>query len=292
MAEHDRDLSKLATQAAREPLPAWDPRRALPWAELDFSTRVLNVHLDPDTPAASRGPRDVALHIDWLEPRLGPGPVLDLCCGPGLYCHELARRGCRAVGVDIAPAAIAWARMTSASQGLGCTFLEADLAELTTDLVAAHAPFAAITCWFGDFHNFPRETAARLLATVTGHLAPGGLLVLEMQPWADTVREDALSASTVPRSMFCDQPHHWVQRLRWDEATETEIHGHWIGSLKSGTLHRYSQCLQAWRPDRLEGVLAACSLEDPEWYDPIVGLDAGFEFPVLVARRVAAEGGR
>jgi len=71
------------------------------------------------------------------------------------------------------------------------------------------------------------------------------------------VQEDALSASTVPHSMFSDEPHHWVQRLRWDEASETEVHGHWIAGVKSGTLRRYSQCLQAWHPDRLADVMSA-----------------------------------
>ena len=103
---------------------------------------------------------------------------------------------------------------------------------------------------------------------------------------------DALSASTVPHSMFSDEPHHWVQRLRWDEASETEVHGHWIAGVKSGTLRRYSQCLQAWHPDRLADVMSACNLVDAVWHDPIVGLDAGFEFPVLVARRAATQGGR
>ena len=181
MADHHRDLDQWVTLATTEPLPAWDPHRALPWADLDFSTRILNIHLDPDTPAASRATHEVLRHIDWLEPR----PVLDLCCGPGLYCHELARRGCRSAGIDVAPAAIAWARLTSAAGKLGCTFHEADLANPPVDLFGTEIPFAAVTCWFGDLHNFPRELASELLAAATAQLAPGGLMVLEMQPWQD-----------------------------------------------------------------------------------------------------------
>jgi SAM-dependent methyltransferase len=293
MPDEPRTLDELAALAAREPLPAWDPATALPWADPGFSARVLATHLDPATPAATRSPADVARQLDWLGSQLSAGSVLDLCCGPGLYCHELARRGRTAVGLDAAPAAIAWARRTAADHRLDAHFHEADLADvLPLGALVPHAPYAAVTCWFGDIHNFPARAAAPLLEAACDLLADGGLLVLEMQPWEHTVQTDDLSAATVDSGLFCDRPHHWVQRLRWDAASDTEVHGHWIKSLESGTLQRYSQCLQAWRPDRLAGVLAACGLDHPVWHDPVVGLDAGFEFPLLTARRAAGPGGR
>lgn len=294
MTEHD-DLQSLVAVAQADTLPAWDPSRPMPWDDSAFSRRVLATHLDPATPAATRAPEDVSAQLEWLGPQLNAGSVLDLCCGPGLYCHQLARAGRRAVGVDLAPAAVEWAAATAAAQGLDAHFLQADLARLApTDLdtISGHGPFAAVTCWFGDLHNFPRAAAARILATAADLLAPGGLLVLELQPWEDTVQEDDLSAATVVKGIFSDRPHHWVQRLRWDHATDTEVHGHWIKSLESGTMRRYSQCLQAWRPEHLTAALDACGLIDPVRHDPVVGLDDGYEFPLLVARKPAGPGGR
>ena len=285
------NLEELVRLARRDALEAWDPTHALPWADPDFSARMLLRHLDPRTHSASRPPEVVVRHLDWLEARTPAGPVLDLCCGPGLYCHELARRGRRTVGVDVAPAAVTWAREQAARSGLDCTFLMADLAREFPQDALAQAPLAAVTCWFGDIHAFRRPAATGLLSAACAALAPGGLLILEMQPWDEFPREDDLSATAVQEGLFCDEPHLWVQRHRWDADAETEVHGHWILAGESARLATYVQCHQAWRADRLDDLLTACGLVDPAWHAPIAGLDAGFEFPVLVARRAAAGGG-
>jgi SAM-dependent methyltransferase len=67
----------------------------------------------------------------WLGP-LGPadtrvldralGPVLDVGCGPGRHVLALARRGVLAVGVDVTPAAVRYARARGARVMLGSVF--------------------------------------------------------------------------------------------------------------------------------------------------------------------------
>jgi SAM-dependent methyltransferase len=50
------------------------------------------------------------------------GPVLDVGCGPGRHVLALARRGVLAVGVDITPAAVRYARTRGAAVMLGSVF--------------------------------------------------------------------------------------------------------------------------------------------------------------------------
>ena len=280
-AEH---LQRLALA---DPLAAWPDMGALPWADPAFSKRMLRAHLDLLTPAATRPAEIVARHIDWLERRLpaSGARVLDVCCGPGLYCHELARRGHRTVGCDVAPAALAWAAETASAEDLACTFHTADLMRPFPAGLAATGPFDAVTCWFGDFHAFPAPIAERLLEESAALLAPGGLVALEIQPWDEWDQEEGLTCERVEQSIFCDVPHLWLQRHRWDAATDTEVHAHWMLAEESGELTRYVQCHQAWRPDRLADLLTKSGLGRPEWHDPIAGVEEGFEFPVLVARR-------
>jgi SAM-dependent methyltransferase len=67
----------------------------------------------------------------WLGP-LGPadagvleratGPVLDVGCGPGRHILALARRGVLALGVDVTPAAVRYARSRGAAVVLGSVF--------------------------------------------------------------------------------------------------------------------------------------------------------------------------
>ena len=96
------------------------------------------------------------------------GHALDIACGQGTTSVWLARRGLTAHGVDIAPAAIAQARMLAERCGVAarCRFEVHDL----DDGLPAGPPADVIIC-----HRF-RD--ARLDGQVIDRLAPGGLLAI------------------------------------------------------------------------------------------------------------------
>lgn len=287
MSVDSPQAERLRRLAEADPLLAWSGEDAVPWGDLVFGERVLATHLDPATPAATRPPAVVTHHVDWLA-RLLPAPgssILDVCCGPGLYCHELARRGHQCLGLDINDAALQWAGACSDTERLPCAFITVDLMQPLEYDVTSSGPYQAVTCWFGDFHAFPMPVARGLLGQLADLLAPGGCLVLEMQPWDDWEREDGLTIEESGPTFFCPAPHLWLQRHRWDQATHTEVHGHWLLEKESGRMTRYVQCHQAWAPDELAALLAGAGLGRPEWHDPIAGVEDGFEFPVLVAWR-------
>jgi len=290
------DLTRLLAPLLAETRPprAWDGAHQLPWDEPEFSERMLRWHLDPETDMASRRPGIIARHCDWLEARLGPGPhrILDVGCGPGLYLHELARRGHAGVGFDFAPAALRWARETAVREGLDCEFFAADLKDLPGDLPERTGPCDAVTFWFGEFHSFPPAVAGAFLPRLAACLAPGGLFVLEYQPRDSFVEEDATTWSVESGGPFADEPHLWLQRFTWDAAAHTEVHSHWILAPGSATLRRYVQCHQAWKMDDLAALLARSGLDAAEFHDPITGASAEYEFPVLVATPAAHRPGR
>ena len=96
------------------------------------------------------------------------GHALDIACGQGTASVWLARRGLTAHGVDVAPAAIAQARMLAERCGVTarCRFEVHDL----DDGLPAGPPADVIIC-----HRF-RD--ARLDGQVIDRLAPGGLLAI------------------------------------------------------------------------------------------------------------------
>ncbi|MFN2371244.1 MAG: class I SAM-dependent methyltransferase [Candidatus Krumholzibacteriia bacterium] len=283
------DLAAFLAPLMAEATPprAWDGAHQLPWDDPAFSERVLRWHLDPATDMASRRPELIQRHCDWLETRLGPGPkrILDVGCGPGLYLHELARRGHTGVGFDFAPAALRWAADQARHAGLDCTFFAADLKDLPPDLPARTGPCDVVTFWFGEFHSFPPAVAAAFLPLLVACLKPGGLFVLEYQPRDGFAEEDDAEWQVVSAGPFTDEPHLWLQRHTWDQEAQTEIHTHWILAPGSATLQRYVQCHQAWEMDRLVALLAGCGLVAPEFHEPITGLSSELEFPVLVTTR-------
>jgi len=277
--------------AADHPPRPWQGPSQLPWHDPGFSERMLAVHLDPDTHMASRAPEVIDRHIDWLLSQLhqrghqGPAHVLDVGCGPGLYCHELARRGHLATGFDFAPAPLAWADRRARSENLNATFFHADLTELGADLAQKVGPVDAVAFWFGEFHSFTPAVAARFLSPLAACLRPGGLFFLEYQPWDLFVKQDSNEWSACEKSVFCDRPHLWLQEFAWHDADQVEVHVHWIIEQESGTLHRYAQCHQAWTDNDLVKLLAQVELGDPTFHAPITGVAEEFEFPMLVTRR-------
>jgi len=279
--------------AAEHPPRPWTGSGQLPWHDPAFSERMLAVHLDPDTHMASRAPRIIGRHLDWLLAQLeqsgqrGPAHVLDVGCGPGLYCHELVRRGHRATGFDFAPAPLAWAERQARRENLDVRFFNADLNHLPANLEQDVGPVDAITFWFGEFHSFTPPVAAAFMSRLAACLRPGGLFILEYQPWDLFVQQDSSEWSACEKSVFCDQPHLWLQEFAWNEEARVEVHVHWIITRESGSLQRYEQCHQAWPEADLVQTLARVGLGDPAFHPPITGVSVEFEFPLLVTRKMA-----
>ncbi len=291
----DRWLDSLRRLAERDGSPRpWRDGFKIPWDDPEFSRRVLDVHLDPSTHMASRAPDVIAEHVAWLlellsaepEPADRPRHLLDLACGPGLYTPPLARAGLRVTGIDYSPAAIAHARAAARSESLdGVSYLQADITALPAELAADLAPVDVVTFWFGEFNSFPPAQARAILEGAAAAMAPDGLLVLEYQPWDLFARDDSTSWEAHDRSVFCDQPHLWLEEHVWDEEQRAEIIVFWILEAASGRLQRHTQCHQAYPDDELATMLAGAGFAAPRFFPPITGVDERFEFPVVVARR-------
>ncbi len=269
---------------APHPPDPWVNGYQIPWNDPAFSQRMLEVHLDPNTHMASRRSEVIDHHIDWLVSQIPAGShVLDVGCGPGLYNHELARRGFRSTGFDFAPAALKWAKTKSDSEKLACNFLNLDLTALPNDLVEIlGGPVDAITFWFGEFHSFSPEMVRDFLPRLHSCLRRGGKFILEYQPDDIFVREESSEWSAEKSSVFCDSPHLWLQEFGWDKETTTEVHVHWILEQESGSLHRYIQCHKAWTEAQLVDLLADSGFRDPAFHPPITGDSEEFEFPMVV----------
>jgi len=275
---------------SERPTPPWGDVHKIPWNDPDLSRRLLAVHLDQDTHMASRSLDVVSEHVEWLLTVVGasqgtdrPLRVLDLTCGPGFYCHELARRGHDAVGVDFSPAAIRHAAETAESMGLDCRFREADVTDMDADLVRDIGTVDVASLWFGEFHSFPPEQARAVLNAASAALRPGGLFVLEYQPEDLFLREDVQEWRAVDGTVFDDGPQFWLQEYHWDEETRSEVNDHWILDARTGRLRRYTQCHRAWSDEELVELLADAGLATPVFHPPITGCDERLEFPMIVA---------
>ncbi|MEN5074788.1 class I SAM-dependent methyltransferase [Isoptericola cucumis] len=107
------------------------------------------------------------------------GTALDLGCGRGQFTPELARRGWRAVGVDVVPKAIEAARRRA---GPGVTYLVGDVTDLVTDLApVAGAPEPGSVGFFldvGCFQGFDERGRDGEARSVTALAAPGATVLM------------------------------------------------------------------------------------------------------------------
>ncbi len=102
--------------------------------------------------------------------QLLPCRTIDFGCGAGNYALWLARQGFEVAGIDISPSAIDLARKNAAKQGVGCTFIVADV---LGDLREVDGPFDFGFDWELLHHIFP-DDRPRYMANVARLLRPGG----------------------------------------------------------------------------------------------------------------------
>ena len=132
--------------------------------------------------------------------------ILDLCCGQGRHCLELARRGFRNVmGVDRSRYLIRLAKKRAQNEGLQVAFKEGDarnpkLPENSFDCVAIMGNS------FGYFSN--QQDDAKVLTTVGKLLRPSGQLVLDITDGA------FMAENFERRSWEWIDEHHFVCRER------------------------------------------------------------------------------
>lgn len=117
-------------------------------------------------------PASAAL-LDLLGPLAGLR-VLDVACGHGRVTRELARRGARAVGIDISAALIGRARESERDQPLGIRYVHGDV---TAPARLGTAEYDTVTCNFGlsDIDDLDRAVTA-----VSRALRPGGRFVFSI----------------------------------------------------------------------------------------------------------------
>jgi len=132
--------------------------------------------------------------------------ILDLCCGQGRHCLELARRGFKNVtGVDRSRYLVRLAKKRAQTEGLNVVFKEGDarsprLTEATFDCVAIMGNS------FGYFSN--KQDDEKVLATVGKLLRQSGQLVLD-------ITDGAYMADNFDRrSWEWIDEHHFVCRER------------------------------------------------------------------------------
>lgn len=206
---YDRFVKKLIRRLAERPEP-FAAGDAQLWTDPLVAPQLLAAHLDPHTDAASRRPETIAREVEWLVERLGlvPGDhVLDLGCGPGLYCEALAARRLDVTGVDASAGSLEHARRSAADAGLDIHYVEADYRAFEAD----GAYDAAILVYL-DFGVLPEPDRRIVLRRVRDALRPGGRFAFDVRSEAAAHREGTSWVASAGAGFWRSGPHLVLER--------------------------------------------------------------------------------
>ena len=246
------DLWPISRIDVRPPLfaphetPFWDD----PW----IGQSMLKAHLDPEWDAASRRHTTIDREIDWIIERLSLKPgdaILDLGCGPGLYCERLAQRDLRVVGVDLSPVAIDYAQRHTTA----VTYRRADYCSpVALDNLGS---FDAAILIYLDVGVLPDEPRARMLANVRRVLKPGGAFIFDVTTPRRTWPADGTRTWSASDGGFW-RPGPHLELTRHFDYPEADAHlCQTIILDQSGTASVYRIWDRAYTPATLAPILAA-----------------------------------
>ena len=263
----------------------WEEGEKIPWNDPDFSRRMLKEHLSQKHDAASRRTRTIQKHVDWIHNFVlegTPSRILDLGCGPGLYCARLAELGHACHGIDFGPVSIEYAVQHAPEN---CTYLLGDIR--TTDFGSGYELVMFI---FGEFNVFKPEEAELILSKARAALSPRGKLLLEVTT-DDAVYELGHQPATwysAENELFADKPYLCLMESFWDDELSVAIERYYIVDAASGEASRYSASTQAYTEEKFREMLISAGFSNIEIYPSLSGKEnpSQQELFVLVAQKI------
>ncbi len=122
--------------------------------------------------------REVAFIADEYR-RLNGRPLaslLEIACGPGYHVRDFVRRGVRAIGLDLMPEMIAFAREQAEAEGVEAEWIAADMRGFSLS-----APVDAIITMYDSIDCLSTgDDLVDHFRTVARNLTPGGIYLFEV----------------------------------------------------------------------------------------------------------------
>jgi SAM-dependent methyltransferase len=225
---------------------------------------MVQEHLSQAHDAASRRAHTIDAPMAWIHASLLGGEtssVLDLGCGPGLYCQRLAAQGHTCTGIDFSPASIDYAR--GAAERAGCS-----IAYQFDDL--RRAPFGAghalAMLLFGECSVFPDHDLHDILHRAAVSLRPSGHLLIEAHPFAavKALGHAPVHTFSSPGGLWSDRPHHGVRESFWDAESATATQRYVLVDEESGAIRVSCASYQARTEDQYRALIHKAGLQHME----------------------------
>ncbi len=158
-------------RSGKPSLPKVQQPRKKPWWETLFGDDFSRAYRPMTEPQLRR-------EVDFILEQLNVAPgavILDLGCGQGEVCVELARRGYAVVGYDLSVYQLAMAGDNAQRAQAKINFLQGDMREMAFEQM-----FDAVLCWDTTFGYFEEEKNLDVLTRIRNALKPNGRILIDV----------------------------------------------------------------------------------------------------------------
>jgi cyclopropane fatty-acyl-phospholipid synthase-like methyltransferase len=200
--------------------------------------------------------------------------VADVPCGDGRISLELARAGCRVVGVDACEPSVRRARRRSRKEGLTVEFHVGDMRDLQLQ-----QEFDALVNWWGSFGYFDDKTNARVLEGFAAVLRRGGRVLI------DQVNRERILRDFRHKGEFVWSGLKVTTRNRWDDAGK-RVNGSWTFE-KGGRRERRRSSIRLYTPSEMKALMESAGFVVERVCDGKTGLpfDRGSQRMTVIGRK-------
>ena len=228
----------------------------------------LDLYAEADTRIAPR-------QVDGLVELLGLAPggtVLDVCCGYRRHAVELARRGYRVTGIDLAPRQIDAATEAAKRAGVQIELLVGDAREMTF-----HDRFDVSLSLFTSLGFFEADADnLRVLERIAAATAPGGQFLMDTWNTEQQIRkisdhevEERSDGVRIERRGNFDAVR---SRLDWENTVV----------FPDGRTERWDQSMRAYTLGELTGMLAGPGLPVQAVHGDFQGAEFDRDSPQMI----------
>ena len=205
------------------------------WTDPYVSKNILHAHLNPEIDDASRRTETIKRSAVWIAEQVGGGSgrrLLDLGCGPGLYCSEFFRLGFEVTGIDFSESSIRHAKNRAKDTGEIITYLHDDI--VTRELPRG---FDVVTMIYGSFCSLSNNDRDLLLWKLRAVLRPGGVLIFDVftEPYAESHRLKSDWYFQSSDGFWSPEPHLVLEQSFDYPAEDTYLNQYLVVSSRSQT---------------------------------------------------------
>lgn len=194
------DINDLIAKGEKPEL--YEPGSAFMWTDDHISQQLLQVHLNPDVDRASRKRSSIEKTAGWIldtQKQKEKLHILDLGCGPGLYCELFAEQGHSVTGVDISKNSIEYAKQSAAEKKLDIRYIHESYLNLDLDA----DQYDLVVMIYTDLGVLTPTERDKVLKTVFSVLKKGGMFIF------DVLKDQELEKKVSPNNWEVKSKGFW-----------------------------------------------------------------------------------